>query len=211
MSGYASIHGSDSDNYIDTTGHGGRNDWIDAKDGNDTIHSGGGQDTVFAGSGKDLVYAGDGNDIIFGQAAQDTLYGQGGNDYIDGGNTEDEIYGGEGNDTLIGGQGRDYLDGGAGNDLLTGDGSGGSTQQDIFYFDDGFGHDTITDFRVGEDVLEITQEINGQAIHSAGDLLPYVSEAGGNAVITIGSDSITLVGVSRDDLIAGLDDAVNIV
>ncbi|MGG5809259.1 calcium-binding protein [Falsiroseomonas sp. CW058] len=225
MSGYASIHGTDSSETIDTTGQGNRSDWIWAKDGNDTISSGGGDDGIHAGSGKDLVYAGTGNDTVFGQAAQDRLYGEGGNDFLDGGNSNDLLSGGAGNDALIGGKQDDTLEGGAGNDLLTGDGTSlmsGDAQgtgaygtsndgQDVFYFDNGFGQDTILDFNLGDDMLEIRSGINGTGISNPTDLVPYIGEASGNAVITIGADSITLVGVSKADLLANLQDVVDIV
>jgi len=212
MSGYASIHGTDSNDDINSIDFGNRNDYIDAKDGNDTIQSGGGNDIIFAGSGKDLVYAGSGNDTVYGGAAQDTLYGGSGNDFIDGGNTNDELYGESGNDTLIGGQGEDYLEGGSGDDVLTGDGSGGSAKEDVFYYESNFGDDTITDFDLNKDTLEISGDINDSGIADAADLAAYITEIGGNAVISFpNGDSITLQGVSRDDLIAGLDDVVNIV
>jgi len=212
MSGYASIHGTDKNDDINSIDFGNRNDYIDAKDGNDTIQSGGGNDIIFAGSGKDLVYAGSGNDTVYGGAAQDTLYGGSGNDFIDGGNTNDELYGESGNDTLIGGQGEDYLEGGSGDDVLTGDGSGGSAKEDVFYYESNFGDDTITDFDLKKDTLEISGDINDSGIADAADLAIYITEIGGNAVISFpNGDSITLQGVSRDDLIAGLDDVVNIV
>lgn len=225
MTGFASIHGTDHNDSIDTTGQGNRNDWVWAKDGNDTIETGGGNDGIYAGSGKDLVYAGSGNDTAFGQAAQDTLYGEGGNDYLDGGNTDDVLDGGLGRDTLVGGKNDDYLEGGAGNDLLNGDGTslqsgnlpgeGSFTTSDkgndIFFFDDGFGQDTILDFDLGDDMLEIRAGINGTGINNPGDLVPYISESSGNAVITIGGDSITLVGVTKADLLANLNDVVDIV
>lgn len=211
MGGYASIHGTDNDDFIDTTGFGNRNDYVVAKDGNDTIETGGGDDTIFAGSGKDLVYADSGDDSIFGEAAQDTLYGGSGNDYIDGGNTNDELYGENGNDRLIGGQGEDYLVGGAGNDTLTGDGSGGSAKEDVFYYESNFGDDIITDFDVSKDTLEFLEDINGTSIDDPQDLVPYITEVAGNAVISLNGDSITLQGVSKDALLNNLDDVVSIV
>ena len=212
MTGYASIHGTDADDLIDTTSYGARHDYVDAKDGNDTIETGGGNDTIYAGSGKDLVYAGSGNDLIFGEAAQDTLYGGSGNDTIDGGNTNDELFGESGNDRLIGGQGEDFLAGGSGNDTLTGDGSGGSAKEDVFYYESNFGDDIITDFDLDKDTLEIAEDINGTNIDDPSDLGSYITEIAGNAVISFpNGDSITLQGVSKDDLLDKLDDVVNIV
>jgi Ca2+-binding RTX toxin-like protein len=212
MTGYASVHGTDSDDLIDTTGFGNRRDWIDGKDGNDTIVSGNGNDTIYAGSGKDLVYAGSGDDSVLGGAAQDTLYGFDGNDYIDAGNSNDEAFGENGNDTIIGGQGEDYLAGGAGNDVLTGDGSGGAAKEDTFYYASNFGDDIITDFDLTRDKLEIKENINGTSIDDPQDLAAHITEVSGNAVITFANgDSITLQGVSAADLLNDLDNVVNIV
>lgn len=224
MSSYASIHGTDSGDLIDTRGSG-QDDVIYARDGNDSIHTGDGTDLVYAGSGKDLVYAGPNSDTVYGQAAQDTLHGEGGNDYLDGGNADDVLHGGLGNDSLIGGKSDDWLNGGSGNDVLTGDGNSlmsgnapgtGSFQSsndgdDVFFFDNGFGQDVILDFSLAKDTLEIRAGINGTAINDPSDLAPYIGEASGNAVITINGDSITLVGISKNDLLANLNDVVDIV
>ena len=210
MTGYASVHGTDHNDSIDTTAFGHRNDFIDAKDGNDTIMSGGGDDLIYAGSGKDLVYAGSGNDTIFGEAANDTIYGGSGHDFINGGNGNDSLFGEAGNDTLIGGQGEDYLVGGAGNDVLTGD--GGSSNQDTFFYDDNFGDDIITDFDLSDDILEIKANINGTSIASPADLAPFVSEVSGSAVISFANgDSITLQGISKDDLLSDIGSVIHIV
>jgi len=224
MSGYASVHGTDNDDLIDTTPFGNRNDYIDAKDGNDTIETGGGFDIIYAGSGKDLVYAGNDNDTIFGGAAQDELYGESGDDYIDGGNTKDELFGGDGNDTLLGSQGSDTIVGGNGDDVMSGDagtvgstpgggGSGsGNTAEDVFYFEDQFGSDVITDFDLDNDKLEFPEDINGLDIEEPSDLAGYISEVAGNAVISFpNGDSVTLQGISAQDLLDNLDDVVNIV
>ena len=82
-----------------------------------------------------------------------TIYGSSGNDYLVAGIEEsNQIYGYGGDDTLIGGWGEDHLVGGSGNDILTG-GSGGDTF--VLNYSDG-GIDTITDFSVYEDIIEIT-------------------------------------------------------
>lgn len=212
MTGYASVHGTDHDDSIDTMSFGSRRDFINAKAGDDTIQSGGGNDQIYAGSGKDLVYAGSSSDTVYGEAGNDTLYGGGGNDRMDGGGSNDSLFGENGNDSLLGGQGEDYLVGGAGNDVLTGDGGGGAAKPDSFYYDDNFGDDIITDFDLSDDVLEIKANINGTAIASPGDLAPFVSEVSGNAVISFANgDSITLQGVSRDDLLSDIASVIQIV
>jgi Ca2+-binding RTX toxin-like protein len=212
MTGYASVHGTDHSETIDTTAFGGRRDFIDALDGDDTILSGGGNDTVYAGSGKDLVYAGSSNDAVYGEAADDTLYGGSGNDALDGGSGNDSLFGESGKDTMQGGDGEDYLVGGAGNDVLTGDGGAGPLADDTFFYDSNFGDDVITDFSLADDVLEIKAGINGTSVAAPADLVPFVSEVSGNAVISFSNgDSITLQGVSKADLLADLNDVVHIV
>jgi Ca2+-binding RTX toxin-like protein len=229
MANFASLTGGD-DTYVGTDNNdtilgGGGGDTIYALDGNDSLDGGAGNDLLYAGSGKDLVFAGADNDTVYGQAAHDTLYGGTGNDFLDGGNTEDELYGEGGNDTLIGGNQDDTLVGGAGDDVMNGDGfsqqsgnapgDGGtgtsSGNQDVFYFDNGFGDDVILSFELGKDVLQIESGINGTGVTDVSQLSGLITEVGGNAVISLGSDSITLVGVTKDQLIANLNDAVDIV
>ena len=91
-----------------------------------------------------------------------------------------------GNDTLNGGQGNDELTGNAGSDT--------------FVFDNGFGRDVITDF----DATDNNEDIDLSAVSgitSFSDLVAnHLSTVNGNAVITDGSNSITLVGVSTSQL-----------
>ncbi len=212
MTGFASIHGSACDDTIDTTSAGGRRDYIDAAGGNDTVVSGGGNDTIHAGAGRDLVYAGSGNDEAYGEAGRDTIYGGSGNDLIHGGGDNDFLFGEAGRDTIVGGAGADFIAGGAGNDVLTGDGSGAAPADDVFYYDSDFGDDVITDFDLTRDVLEIKGGINATSVHDPADLVPLVTEVLGNAVIAFANgDSITLQGITKDDLLADLDHVVRIV
>jgi Ca2+-binding RTX toxin-like protein len=92
------------------------------------------------------------------------IHGSSGQDTLDGGAGDDRLYGEAGDDSLSGGAGMDELEGGAGDDALTG-GAG----DDWFRFaieevhdpetglwtTQGFGHDVITDFAVG-DWLEVS-------------------------------------------------------
>ena len=50
------------------------------------------------------------------------------------------------------------------------------------------------------DMLQIQQNINGTAISSADDVAAHVQDHGGNAVITLGNETITLVGVRAEDI-----------
>jgi serralysin len=85
----------------------------------------------------------------------DQLYDDGGSHELYGLGGDDQLWGRDGNDYLEGGDGHDLLIGGAGQDLLVG-GSG----SDIFRFDaqPGAGHvDTVRDFVVGADLLQLTR------------------------------------------------------
>ncbi|MCU0567587.1 MAG: hypothetical protein MUF49_13435 [Oculatellaceae cyanobacterium Prado106] len=68
------------------------------------------------------------------------------------GNAQNNLLRGfEGDDRLNGERGNDILDGGKGNDVLE-----GGTGQDQFVLAPGNGTDTITDFRVGEDQIQLS-------------------------------------------------------
>lgn len=107
-----------------------------------------GKTTVVLANG---LVGGDLPGIIPGSSSSETLDGKGGDDLLYGYKGNDILLGGEGNDLLAGGKGRDTLDGGTGDDLLIG-GSGADT----FVFRIGYGHDTICDFRFGQDRLDIS-------------------------------------------------------
>jgi len=163
--------------------------------------------TAPAGNIDNLIAGLGGNDTIFGLGGDDTLLGGDGDDVIYGGLGADVLMGGAGNDILFGGNGADLLVGGAGNDTM--DGGNGP---DTFDFDDGFGHDLILGFQVGTDTLQIASNINSTGITGPSDLLPLVSADGsGNAVITLGADTITLDGITVADLTANIGSIVQIV
>jgi serralysin len=103
-----------------------------ASQGNDSVFGGGGNDTLFGGRNNDLSIGGRNDDLVFGDRGADT------------------IYGGSGNDTLLGGNGDDFLSGDFGIDILTG--GGGS---DRFAIQSSRGPETVLDFTVGEDFLEL--------------------------------------------------------
>lgn len=63
-------------------------------------------------------------------------------DTLDGGAGSDTIYGQEGDDFIIGGTGADYLEGGIG--------------ADTFSFADNSGSDTIGDFQIGQDTIDVS-------------------------------------------------------
>ncbi|TFZ03116.1 calcium-binding protein, partial [Ramlibacter henchirensis] len=122
------------------------------------------------------------SNVITGGAGDDVLSGLGGHDTLNGG---------AGNDTLLGGSGNDVLNGSVGDDLLTG-GAG----VDTFVFHPSFGQDQVVDFDAdvagGQDRIDISAL--GIAAENFGDVGIAVVEGVGT-VVTIGTDSITLLGV----------------
>lgn len=193
-------------------GAGGR-DTLDGGTGRDTILGGDGADSITGGSGSDDLRGGRGADTILGGSDNDKLIGEGGRDLLNGGNANDRLYGGNGRDTLIGengndklygqgghdalegGAGKDTLSGGGGNDTLEG-GQGddtllGGNGTDVFVFaDDLTRADTIGDFQIGQDIIQI----GFYGFTDIADLA--LSQDGANAVITLSErDSITIQNV----------------
>lgn len=186
--------------------------WGDA--GDDWLHGGGSDDFVNGGEDNDRIYGAAGEDDLRGSGGNDILFGGTEDDRLDGGIGEDYLYGNADNDTLLGNNGHDYLfgengldvlDGGLGNDHLNGGtqkdvltGGGGA---DVFIFEDGTGVDTITDFEISVDHVDI-QGISG--ITSAEDLFAnhLYDTAQGAVFDSLNGDKIILSGLSVSDLSA---------
>ena len=112
---------------------------------------------------------------------------------LDGGNGKDTLIGGDGNDTLNGGNGKDTLNGDAGDDTLTG-GNG----NDSFIFESDFGNDVITDFKPGNDHIDLS----ALGIGDFDQLMSNAVMNGNDTVISTDDGTITLTNVSLDDLSA---------
>jgi len=103
-----------------------------------------------------------GADNLTGTTGNDTIDGLGGNDTINGGAGADSILGNDGNDSLLGGSAVDTLVGGAGNDTLLGEAGAdtltGGTGLDTFRFVNlaTDGRDTVTDYVVADDTIQIS-------------------------------------------------------
>lgn len=131
------------------------------------------------------------DDTLVGGAGNDVLRGQAGGDLLLGGRGDDKLFGGKGQDTLLGGAGDDILKGGTGNDTLTG-GAG----EDTFVIISGGARnvDTITDFTIGEDVIDVT----ALDLTSASDF--SVSETDGALVLSADGATIVLENLTAADL-----------
>jgi Ca2+-binding RTX toxin-like protein len=181
-------------------------DAADGGAGHDTMFGEQGHDLILDDAGNDVALGGDGHDTIALGAGNDVIGGNRGNDVLSGGDGDDVISGGDGHDTIFGGAGADTIHGDAGNDSLAG-GEGA----DVYVFGSGFGKDVVLGFEKGVDTIAIEHGINGLAINSAADLVPYVGGNAAAATINLGGDTIRIVGLSKADLIANIGDYVKIV
>ena len=144
--------------------------------------TGNGKNNKLVGSAKaDTIYGDKGNDSIVGNAGADKLFGGAGNDTLRGGAGNDSLTGGAGADKLFGDAGADTLVGGVGNDTLTG-GAG----NDVFVYSGG--NDSITDYKAGEDKIEINGTISN------------TSYKGKDVIFTVGNGSLTVKGVEGKEI-----------
>jgi len=142
------------------------------------------------------VASGDQIGFAFLRSIENVTAGSG-NDTLIGSNSANRLDGGAGNDTIRGGGDADTIIGGAGNDTLTGGGG-----RDTFVFRPGFGKDVITDFRIGVSAVKTdVLDLQGLGFTSVKDVLNH-TDLGANAVIHVGSDTITLHGVTEAQLAA---------
>ncbi|NIJ22077.1 hypothetical protein FHS95_003788 [Sphingomonas naasensis] len=128
-------------------------------------------DTLFGNNIANVLHGGAGNDTLYGDDGNDSLYGDDGRDILIGGSGADLLFGGGDVDSLTGGDGNDRLNGGAGHDLLTG-GSG----NDVFAFSDLGGWDSITDFRRGQDKIDLSA-IDAKSATAADDAFAWIGSS----------------------------------
>lgn len=119
------------------------------------------------------------NNIINGNSANNSLNGAAGND---------SLYGNSGTDTLLGGDGDDRLYGGNGNDILT----GGNGNNMFVYNATTDAGDIITDFKVGNDKIQLTDVVNSSGWRSsnlfADGFLMSLQASNGMAALMIDPD-----------------------
>jgi Ca2+-binding RTX toxin-like protein len=120
-------------------------------------------------------------------------YQTGSNTTLTGGNGKNVLDGTAGNDILLGGNGPDVLLGGPGDQLTGGNGP------DVFVFNQHFGKNTITDFDVNNDAIQISKAL----FATPTDLLNHTTDSASGAIIAASAtDQITLVGVTKAQLMA---------
>jgi serralysin len=170
---------------------GANTDFVSGLGGNDDIRLGRGDDVGLGGDGSDRIWLGRGDDIGMGGSGNDLIQGGRGNDMIGGDDGNDVLRGGRGHDELDGGAGRDLLIGGRGDDMLT-----GGADDDIFRFNSHSGSDVITDFTLGEDLIQI----RARGMRDFDDLEHRIFDSAEGAVIHVGGTDITLAGIRADSL-----------
>lgn len=180
------VHGNTGDDIV-LGGSGNDQVWGDA--GNDWLDGGRGDDIVYGGSGDDVVLVSSGNDSYSGGSGSDTLdftrvlgnvsvdlskntatFGSGkkfttdkvtGFEVVAGNDGNGHYQGADKTSTwFIGGKGDDWFRGKGGNDTLTG-GAGSDTFAYLKKDTAGGAVDTITDFKVGEDHLDLKDFLKG--------------------------------------------------
>ncbi len=136
------------------------------------------------------------NLTLLGSADIDATGNEVGN-VVTGNGGDNQLFGLANDDTLDGGAGNDTIEGGTGDDLMTG-GDGADT----FVINALSGNDTITDFvsHVGTDVLS-TDFLDFSAFTQAQiDSQVLSQDADGNRIISTGGSSVTLLGVSNEEV-----------
>ncbi|OUC14551.1 MAG: hypothetical protein B0A82_11480 [Alkalinema sp. CACIAM 70d] len=118
--------------------------------------------------------------------------------------SNDKISGGAGNDTLYGQGGDDKLDGGLGSDTLT-----GGLGRDLFVLAPNYGTDTITDFKIGEDQVQLTNGLTYEQLDitqgsgaNANNTLIHINST--NELLTI-LQNVKAADLSTTDFVVPLD------
>jgi Ca2+-binding RTX toxin-like protein len=150
-------------------------------------------DQLFGNNLANVLTGGAGNDTLNGEDGNDVLDGGAGRDTLNGGIGNDVLRGGADNDSLDGDNGNDLLDGGTGNDRLTG-GAG----NDVFLIDDLGGTDTISDFRRGQDKIDLS-EIDAKSGTAADDAFTWI----GNGAFTGHAGEVRSYRQGGDYYVAG--------
>jgi Ca2+-binding RTX toxin-like protein len=153
------LRGGGGNDILQIRGSEGTRDVLDGGTGTDTLQLLGNGNVTLAGfdatASSIEILQGNGR-ALFGTKDADAFDFSGltaisGVSHVDGKGGNDSLAGSNFGDDLRGGGGDDTLDGGAGNDVLTG-GAG----VDTFVFADGYGADTVRDYKPGTDIFDFT-------------------------------------------------------
>jgi 2',3'-cyclic-nucleotide 2'-phosphodiesterase (5'-nucleotidase family) len=164
-------------------------DSFDVFDANATLNRIFNQNTVTFLNDLDNVVNGFNNsdDVINAQGGNDSIFGLSGNDLLRGGLGNDRLFGGLGKDSLFGSEGDDFLDGGLGDDFLWGDAG-----RDTFVIARRSGTDTIADFQVGVDRIELSSGLRFEQL----SIVPGSGGATASTLIRLSQTGDTLAILS---------------
>ena len=161
------------------------------------VEGGRGSDTYYVNSQK-IVVADYGNnpedsDVVYATASYALTSGYDVEKLVLLGKTNINASGDATDNTLIGNAGKNRISGGVGTDTLS-----GKAGADTFVFKTGFGQDTITDYADGPDSIDIS---GLTPVTSFADLRAHhLSFSHGDAIITSGSDRLTIEDTTRAEL-----------
>nr|MDJ0820284.1 VCBS domain-containing protein [Paracoccaceae bacterium] len=172
-----------------------QNEVLIGSSSDDSIHGAAGDDLILGRSGDDTLRGGAGDDILLGGSGEDVLRGGTGDDALLGGSGNDTLAGGRGDDLIVGGRGDDVLRGGIGDDTLI-----GGRGDDTFVFAAGSQHDIVLDFHAGGSVDKIV--LRNLGLTSLADVFAVGQDTSVGFVLQVGSDRLTLIGVSSSELTA---------
>lgn len=217
---YVGIDGAHGSGLVNGTIFGGHGeDTISSGAFAEVIDGGVGNNVITGSNGKDLIYGDAGNDTLsggndYGTPDADTLYGGSGDDVLISDQTVvtnskrqhlgHRLYGEEDNDSLYGGLADDHLDGGTGDDLLEASGgtdiligesgsdtlTGGAGADSFVYKTSDAGSDTITDFDLVEDAIDLSALLKGYTagVSDLNDWVSISANIDGSTRITIDHD-----------------------
>ncbi|MFM7423988.1 MAG: DUF4347 domain-containing protein [Elainella sp.] len=169
------------------------NDRLNGENGRDTLNGGLGSDRIRGNLKNDFARSGRGNDTLWGGNGQDTLRGNRGNDRIAGNGQADRILAGLGNDVITGGPGADRIRTGGGADR-------------ILYKSANHGVDTILDFDVARDQIDLRRVFDSSDYGRADRFAAYVrlADGGGGAILRVDSNGDAAGGFVRLAVLEGI-------
>ena len=170
--------------------------WIDLNQGQaSSVYHVSNNVMIAQGTVIENAFAGYGNDVMIGNPANNRLYGgYAGDDFLFGNDGNDQLWGLSGDDVLRGDNGNDELIGGPGSDLLI-----GGLGDDTFVFSpiDGDNEDFIADFRIGNNVIDLSAFDNINSFDDISGRYFFYDEAQTSAYINLteyGGGKVVLEG-----------------
>ena len=199
---YVNIEGLHGSKYNDVLIGDDNANIIYSNNGNDTVSAAGGNDKVVLGEGFSKADGGAGTDLLSYGSMQhavnidmstgQTSYGAVVHDTF---TNFENIEGSNFNDVIIGNALNNILNGLAGDDILT-----GGLGKDTFFFSGDFGHDTVTDFTIGQDHVKLALT----NLHNFTDVLAHAEQTAkgtlihvDGVVITASDGTTTVVDVAQ--------------